>query len=288
MGKKVTLYLIDGTDNGPRTVEIGNWSGKAVNVPRAALQKQLNRDEYANPGVYILKGTPEKNIYSERIYIGEAEDLRKRIKQHLADVEKDFNECVIFISKDELLTKSHIKYIESRLVILSREASNCELENKNTPTLSRLSEADISDMEYFIEQIRLILPTIGYEFLIDGKAIINLEGEHGLKKQIIKFQIKKKDLSAYMLEGDNGFIVLKGSEANLKETKSLADGWRKIRKKLIDNGSLTTNGQKLIFQKDVYFTSPSAASSVVLGRQSAGPLEWIDENGKSLKEYETE
>jgi hypothetical protein len=29
--------MIDGSENGPRTIEIGNWSGKAIYSPRAKL-----------------------------------------------------------------------------------------------------------------------------------------------------------------------------------------------------------------------------------------------------------
>ncbi len=73
MGKKLTLYLIDGTDTGPRTIEIGDWSGKAIHTPRAGLLTMMERTEYDNPGVYILKSDPQEDIYNERIYIGESE-----------------------------------------------------------------------------------------------------------------------------------------------------------------------------------------------------------------------
>ena len=41
MGKKITVYMIDGTEYGPRLCEIGNWVGKAIYSPRAALNKIL-------------------------------------------------------------------------------------------------------------------------------------------------------------------------------------------------------------------------------------------------------
>ncbi|QYK60758.1 hypothetical protein [Paenibacillus sp. S25] len=107
MGKKLTIYLIDGTEIGPRTVEIGNWSGKALYSSRINIQKVISRFEFEKPGIYILKSDPKLSIYTERIYIGEAEKLGNRLKQHL--VGREFTEFIGFISKDEMLTKGHIR-----------------------------------------------------------------------------------------------------------------------------------------------------------------------------------
>lgn len=120
MGKKLTIFLVDGSETGPRTIEIGNWSGKAVYSQRSSLPKILTRSEFDRPGVYILKSLPNNENFNERIYIGEAENLRKRLKKHLADSDKDFIEIIAFISKDEMLTKSHIKYLESQIIQLAK------------------------------------------------------------------------------------------------------------------------------------------------------------------------
>ena len=34
-GKKLTIYMLDGTEFGPRTAESGNWVGKAIHCSRA-------------------------------------------------------------------------------------------------------------------------------------------------------------------------------------------------------------------------------------------------------------
>jgi len=289
MGKKLTVYLIDGNDNGPRTIEIGNWSGKAIHSPRSSLTKLMSRDEFTKPGVYLLKSDPKEAIYSERIYIGEAENVGKRLKQHLQNGERDFKECIFFISKDELLTKSHIKYIESRLVCIAREAQNAEIENGNTPTESTLSEADISDMEYFIDQIRLVLPTAGYVCLVATTGTHDSSlGTGSVTPESKEFSIKNKKFQARMTETSDGFLVAKGSEANPEESPSIADGWSKLREKLLKNDIWKLVGDKYVFQSNYVFSSPSAASSVILGRQSAGPIEWIDADGKTYKDYQTE
>ena len=98
MGKKLTVYMIDGTAYGPRFSEIGNWVGKAVYSPRSSVNKIINRSEFDNPGIYCLKGDPKDEAFDERIYIGEAENIRNRLKQHLSDPNKDFKELIFFIS----------------------------------------------------------------------------------------------------------------------------------------------------------------------------------------------
>ncbi len=165
MGKKLTVYMIDGTEYGPRFSEIGNWVGKAIYCPRSSVNKIFNRAEFDNPGIYCLKGDPHDEAFQERIYIGEAENIKNRLKQHISDPKKEFNELVFFISKDELLTKTQIRYLESRLIQLALDAKTAEVENGNSPTLPTLHEADISDMEYFLEQVKLILPIMGFKFL---------------------------------------------------------------------------------------------------------------------------
>ncbi len=160
--------MIDGTEYGPRFSEIGNWVGKAVYSPRTSINKIITRKEFDNPGIYCLKGDPTDDAYDERIYIEEAENIKTRIKQHLADSNKDFKELIFFISKDELLTKTQIRYLESRLVEEAKDAKTAEIDNSTNPSRPTLHEADISDMEYYLEQMKLILPVMGFKFLISS------------------------------------------------------------------------------------------------------------------------
>jgi len=96
MGKKLTIYMIDGTEYGPRIAEIGNWVGKAFYSSRTSISKFINRPEFDNPGIYCLKSNSENDAYQEKVYIGEAENIRKRIKQHLQNSKKEFVEMIFF------------------------------------------------------------------------------------------------------------------------------------------------------------------------------------------------
>lgn len=285
MGKKLTVYMIDGTAYGPRLAEIGNWVGKAIYSPRATINKILNRIEFDNPGIYCLKGDPTDEAFDERIYIGEAENIKSRLKQHISDPKRDFKELIFFISKDELLTKTQIRYLESRLVQSAKDAKTAQIDNGNLPSLPTLHEADISDMKYFLEQIKLILPVMGFNFLISSTIE---QADKNLKEDTIHetYFIKTNSFEAEMKETDQGYIVSKGSEAKKELSKSCTETYRNMRKKLLETEILIQKGNKLLFSKDTVFNSPSAASNMVLGRNSNGFTEWVNKEGLTFKKVQ--
>lgn len=287
MGKKLTVYMIDGTVYGPRLSEIGNWVGKAIYSSRASVNKIMNRAEFDNPGIYCLKGDPTDDAFDEKIYIGEAENIKARLKQHLSDPNKDFKELIFFVSKDELLTKTQIRYLESRLVQIALEAKTAQIDNGNSPSLLTLHEADISDMEYFLEQIKLILPVMGFKFLISStvSADSNLES-NTIDEGHETFFIKTKTFKAEMIETDQGYIVAKGSEAKKYLSPSCTETYRKMRRKLIETKIMFENRDKLIFAENAVFNSPSAASNMVLGRNSNGFTEWVTKKGETFKKIQ--
>lgn len=285
MGKKLTVFMTEGTEFGPRIVEIGNWVGKGVYCPRVAIPNVLGRPEVNNPGVYFLKSPPKSDAFSERIYIGEAENIGVRLRQHLADPNKDFEELAFFISKDELLTKTQIKFLESKFIQQAHEAKSAEIDNSNVPNLPTLHEADISDMEYFREQVKLILPLMGFKFLV-STVVYNVGASPNLEtdKAPDVYNIKSASFVATMYESERGYVVAAGSQANKQVTPSMSENYKRLRQQLIESGILVDEGEYLKFAEDTIFSSPSAASNIVLGRQSAGPIEWVNADQKTYKE----
>lgn len=279
--------MIDGTAYGPRLSEIGNWVGKAIYSPRASVNKIMNRSEFDNPGIYCLKGDPTDDAFDERIYIGEAENIKSRLKQHPSDPNKDFKKLIFFVSKDELLTKTQIRYLESRLVQLALEAKTAQIDNGNSPSLPTLHEADISDMEYFLEQIKLILPVMGFKFLISSTVSSKMSEKSEITNDIHEtYYIKTRTFRATMTETDQGYIVSRGSEAKKLLSKSCTETYRNMRRKLVETKIMVEDGDKLVFTEDAVFNSPSAASNMILGRNSNGFTEWVNQNGKTFKEVQ--
>lgn len=100
---------------------------------------------------------------------------------------------------------------------------------------------------------------------------------------------QKGQISAKAVECDGQLTVLTGAKARPDWTGA-EHGYKAVRQDLIDNGSLkTATDGNLEFTKDVTFSSPSAASAVILGRSDNGRNSWIvTETGQSYGEWKTD
>src|SRR2546426_6874793 len=157
----IKLFLPDGDAKGLRTAEISNWTGKALAAPRTELDRLVAREECEKAGVYVLTGSdPATNV--PHAYIGEAEVIRDRLRQHKG---KEFwVSAIVFVSKDENLTKAHMRYLESRLLSEAGQVGRFSLE-QNQASGSKLPESDREDMEVFLSRIRRLLPVLGSDLL---------------------------------------------------------------------------------------------------------------------------
>ncbi|HAS50979.1 MAG TPA: DUF4357 domain-containing protein, partial [Gammaproteobacteria bacterium] len=158
-GRSIKIFLIDGTSTGLRTAEIGLSTIKALVIPRASIPNVLKRPEPQKTGVYILVGPDMDQLDQKMIYIGEGDTIITRLNAHDKDESKDFwEEAILFVSKDENLTKSHVRYLEARLISLAKEAKRATVKNATAPSQQgKIPEADEFEMEEFIIQARLLL-----------------------------------------------------------------------------------------------------------------------------------
>lgn len=269
----IKIFLVHGSPTGLRTAELSNWSGKAVAAPRNELSSLLKREELSSPGIYLLTGVdPETG--EKAIYIGEAEDVSNRLKNHSS---KDFwNAATIFVSKDENLTKSHIRYIEGKLITLAIESSSSMVVN-SASSGSKLPESDAAEMDIFLEKCLQLLPVLGV-------TDFNNPIESVQKEEDLLF-CKIKGIEAKGKRSSGGFTVYKESQAVLEHRPS-AKRIRSKREELIEKGILEPKGNALIFTKDFEFSSPSLAAAIVRGGNSNGLTSWKNSSGKKLKEIE--
>jgi len=269
----IKLFLVHGSPNGLRTAELSNWSGKAIAAPRNELSALLKREELSSPGFYLLTGVdPESG--EKAIYIGEAEDVSSRLKSHSS---KDFwNAATVFVSKDENLTKAHIRYIEGKLISMAVDVSSSIVIN-SVGSGSKLPESDAAEMDVFLQKTLQLLPVLGITDF--NKSVEVPAGE----KDILSCKIK--GLVAKGNRTSSGFIVYAGSQA-VYEHRPSAKQSRKKREQLIEKGLLAQEKDYLVFTKDIEFGSPSTAATVVRGGASNGLTDWKDSSGKQLKEIE--
>ena len=274
----IKLFLPRGDAKSLRTAEISNWTGKAIAAPRTELEELLTREELDKAGVYILIGNdPITN--APRAYIGEAEVIRERLKQHKT---KEFwISAIVFVSKDENLTKAHVRYLESRLLAEAAKINRFTLE-QNQAGGSRLPESDREDMEVFLARIRQLLPVLGSD-------ILTPIAQSALKSQPGGVLLcRMKGAEARGQRTANGFVVFEGSTAVL-EDRPCAEKYPNVleqRKQLIAYGTLIGKDGFLVFTKDSEFTSPSAAAATIHGGSANGLIAWKTEDGKSLKQLD--
>jgi Domain of unknown function (DUF4357) len=275
----IKIFLAHGDPKRLRTAELSNWTGKAVAGPRSEFDSVLAREESQKSGVYFLTGIdPESGEVA--VYIGEAECIRDRVKGHL---DKDYwNHVAFFTSKDENLTKAHIRYLEGRLIEQAKQAGRAEVKNSQGSG-SRLPESDREDMEIFLEKIHQLLPALGVEVLVPTAAHAAAMTE----REILTCEIKGLKATGHLTP--NGMVVLSGSQAVLNERPSSQRyPWPvNMRQKLKDEGALIAQPDCLGFSRDVEFTSPSAAAAVIHGGHANGLTAWKNKNGKTLKELES-
>lgn len=271
----IKLFLVHGTPNGLRTAEISNWSGKAVAAPRNELSALFKREELSSPGIYFLTGVDPESA-ENAIYIGEAEDVANRLRNHSG---KDFwNAVCVFVSKDENLTKSHIRYLEGKLITIAHDNSSSLVMN-SASSGSKLPESDAAEMDIFLYKILQLLPVLGIaDFNKSDEAPTNEDD----------FLICKiKGLTAKGRRTSGGFTVYAGSQAVLEHRPS-AKRMKNKREKLVEKGLLESKGKYLLFTKDIEFGSPSTAAAVVRGGHSNGLTTWKNSSGKTLKDIEGE
>lgn len=272
-GKTISLFLIEGDPNRRWVCELSNWNGKAYKIPRIDVKNCGDRKDLAACGVYFLFG---KNDSDEKgiVYIGEAENVYERLKQHDSPNGKDFwNECIVFISKDNRLNKAHIKYLEHQCYLLAKKADRYIIDNSTVPTDASLTEAEQAEMEEFLYNIRMINNVLGHKVLEPVVGEDEPDTAH-INNQLMYIQAAR-GADARGMQTSEGFVVLKGSKAADSVTKSCPRAIVDLRGKLINNGTIDNNWT---FTENRVFSSPSTAAGVVMGRSANGLTEWRTKN----------
>ena len=279
----IKIFLPDGDPTGIKEAEVINWTGRSFVIPRKKF-KDLNSDSYtvkqlSTPGIYFLIG--EEDLKEDRVYVGEAEDLYKRVNHHSRSGKDFWNKAVFFFSKDKNLTKAHVKFLESRIIDIISENNRVELENSNNSSRASLSRAEEAEMENYLKKVELLMPALGYNYL---KSLTDVE-----KSQRYYCTMQTKEVKGMGVLTNEGFVVLKGSLVHKEESNSFENtAAKKLRGELVEEEILKDNEKNYILKEDQLLSSPSAAASFVLGRSANGWTEWKTKDGKTLDEIERE
>ena len=273
----ITQYLIQGDPEGLVAAYVSNWTGQCLKFPRNLFQIARNREEFKRPGIYFLIGRQPSEIDTWEVYVGESEGLDIRLGEHDRDLKKEFwEQAIVFSSKDENLTKGHVRYLEFRLQEELKLSKRVKLVNINS-TKPKLPEASMADMDTYIDFLKLLMPALGFPFFDKMSP-----GELGVKEQ--SFYLRMSSLNAEGFLTPKGIVVKSGSDISKTSAPALSGNYNLLRQTLAEQKVVDfTTGKFLV---NYEFSSPSAAGAVVLGYNVNGRDAWKTKDGKTINQLE--
>lgn len=273
-GKAIELFLVNGTADSLITAELSNWNGKAIKIPRTEVAS-CTREDIRGAGIYFL--ICQQDDGTDATYIGEAENVHERLCQHLRDYQSGkekyyWNTAVVFVGRD--LNKALIRYLENRFVEIAKDCGRFAVLTKNTYKNTVMKESQIASMEEFIDNVIILINTLGYRILVPVPQA---------NDNTVYLYCKGPGASGKGFVSAGGFTVMKGSivsDHTVPSFETRGKAYYNLRKALEADGTITDRA----FTKDYEFSAPSAASAVILGRTSNGNTDWKTADGTTLKE----
>ena len=284
-GKSIELFLVNGSADSLITAELSNWNGKAIKIPRIEVAS-CNRDDITQAGVYFLFCKEDDS--SDSVYIGEAENVKERLVQHLRDYQSEkekyyWTTAAIFIGRD--LNKALIRYLENRFVEIARACKRYTVLTKNTYKNTVMKESQIAVMEEFVDNVKTLISALGYKVLepLNKPVVVSNEGSDNAETEDLSLHLERTIKGVGKVEADGvrtseGFVVLQGSHIAVEDDDTIPAVLKEQRRKVS-----VVDG---VLQEDVLFSSPSYAAMFVIGKSANGLTSWKDENGRSLKDIE--
>ncbi len=293
-GQTIKLYIMGDEFKNIKTAELDNWTGKAYIGERKHVKIIQTFEELSVPGIYLLLYSSPDKILTD-IYIGEADEVNKRINSHFS--QKDWwDKFIVFINSNPILNKAHVRWLENKFHKVAKEnISSIALKNNQEPSGSKLSASDLDYMEGYFEKMMFVLNHLQLiDFSkISEESVIELKNETIFYINLTSDRVdeNKKILQGKMIITKEGYRLLKGSFIEKNVRKSFkSHTYFPIRKKF-ETPEYMVDSQYSgcdILQKDIDFTSPSAAAAVVKNRAVNGRVEWQLNNGMTLDEYENQ
>lgn len=211
----IRIFVPDGDPEGVRIIDRMNWTGLGIVIPREKWPETRRRNEFGQPGVYILVGYRDDND-RPILYIGQADDLRERLDQHSKG--KEFWDwAMTFLSTNNSLNRAHILWLEYALYARAKTADRADLDNSQTPSEPRLSESERADTQAFLSEILQILPLVGLRVLEPRQAIADPDMPRTYEQTLLS------------LETENDTIIVPAREEGFERVFLGENRWYAIR-----------------------------------------------------------
>lgn len=289
--KNINMFLMDGEVTGKIKCTLSNWTGVIYKIPRIQLGDLKSRDEMKQSGIYFLFGRDEDK-QKDVTYIGQAttrkngEGVLLRIQEHTRDIHADyFNDVIILTTQNNSFGPTEISYLENKFTQLAKEAGRYIVKNGNDPNPGNVTEEKESELDEIVENTLMIIGTLGYRVFIPmtKKVSQDLTDNHStylyLKRKTKK---SNKVIEATCERTTEGFVVLEGSQVEIKDSPYLPASLKEMRQNLIASRVI----QDGVLKEKQLFSSPSYAAAFLLGMQTNGRTDWKNQDGRTLKELE--
>jgi hypothetical protein len=291
IGRVVKIFITGQDPRSLRTVELDNWTGVAITGQPEFFKKALEAEVLARSCVYLLiKSSAEDDL--PEIYVGESDDFSQRYTSGKFPIE--FDTFLIFTSKDDNLTRAHVKWLEGQLsTILKGNSGKVIVANANRPTGSNLPRADVATMNTYLSNMIYVLEALGYDLFsvrerTSAAASSPVEqlpaSSEKLSLELYATALpNRSDMRAHLRYLSAAYVLLAGSKINPLATDSLPSNVRKLRAALLNDGGLVERDGYFELMRDISFSKPSPASALVKGRSSTGYRDWLrEEDDKPL------
>lgn len=289
--KNINMFLMDGEVTGKIKCTLSNWTGVIYKIPRIQLGDLKSRDEMKQSGIYFLFGRDEDK-QKDVTYIGQAttrkngEGVLLRIQEHTRDTHADyFNDVIILTTQNNSFGPTEISYLENKFTQLAKEAGRYIVKNGNDPNPGNVTEEKESELDEIVENTLMIIGTLGYRVFVPmtKKVSQDLTDNHStylyLKRKTKK---SNKVIEATCERTTEGFVVLEGSQVEIKDSPYLPASLKEMRQNLIASRVI----QDGVLREKQLFSSPSYAAAFLLGMQTNGRTDWKNQDGRTLKELE--
>ena len=294
--RSIKIALWDGNPSSTRSAAIDGSTTQAIGFRRNQLKKlrEKLRKEITQAGAYILMDGNDAVIEREA-YIGESENVLGRLKTHYHTkaTKELWEDTIVLVSKDDNLTKSHARYVESLLLSEARNNPRWKLptnSRKPSNTAGRLPLADRVNMEKFVTEAKILVGVLGCDIFRSPRVKPDhsvASNQADADQTAATFSLRGKGYDAKMTLSSSGhFIVKTGSNARKALAPKSPSIVRRLRQSMKEDGDLRPEGSSLVFNSDYVFSSVSAAAGVVCGFSVNGRNAWKNDEGKTYGEWE--
>ena len=240
--KNINMFLMDSEVTGKIKCTLSNWTGVIYKISRIQLGDLKSRDEMKQSGIYFLFGRDEDK-QKDVTYIGQAttrkngEGVLLRIQEHTRDTHADyFNDVIILTTQNNSFGPTEISYLENKFTQLAKEAGRYIVKNGNDPNPGNVTEEKESELDEIVENTLMIIGTLGYRVFVPmtKKVSQDLTDNHStylyLKRKTKK---SNKVIEATCERTTEGFVVLEGSQVEIKDSPYLPASLKEMRQNLI-------------------------------------------------------